>query len=295
MGYFARPSGNHVVPCVVYYHGGAMASGSAFAPEYKTLARVLAHEGIAVVVVDFRNYAVPSAAAPGTDRLRANRKTAQFPGGLNDCYSGLQWVHAHADELRVDPAQIAVCGESGGGNLCLAVTLKCLKMGTTYLLPRGVFSLCPYIAGVWPQHVQNNGILGTSHLDTENNGIFLTLSSGMDAPKGYGIEAFDRRDPLAWPGFATVDDLRGFPRSVICVNECDPLRDEGINFYRRLLAAGADSRCRCAIGTQHGAELMFPVVPDIAMDNVRYIAHFVRGQDTTLLSSTRPGGGRSRL
>ena len=49
---------------------------------------------------------------------------------------------------------------------------------------------------------------------------------------GYGIEAFDERNPLAWPSFATVDDVTGFPPTVINVNECDPLRDEGINFYR---------------------------------------------------------------
>jgi acetyl esterase/lipase len=55
---------------------------------------------------------------------------------------------------------------------------------------------------------------------------------------GYGIEAFEARDPLAWPLFATDDDLRGLPRTVISVNECDPLCDEGVAMYRKLLAAG---------------------------------------------------------
>ena len=44
-----------------------------------------------------------------------------------------------------------------------------------------------------------------------------------------------RQDPLAWPGFATDDDVKGLPPTVISVNECDPLRDEGIGFYRLLI------------------------------------------------------------
>jgi len=59
----------------------------------------------------------------------------------------------------------------------------------------------------------------------------------------YGIEAFDAKDPLAWPAFASEDDVRGLPPTVISVNECDPLRDEGIEFYRLLLRAG----CRRAV------------------------------------------------
>ena len=71
----------------------------------------------------------------------------------------------------------------------------------------------------------------------------------------YGIEAFAEQNPLAWPSFAGVDDVSGFPRTVISVNECDPLRDEGINFYRSLLQAGVPARCRQAMGTMHGTEI----------------------------------------
>ena len=60
----------------------------------------------------------------------------------------------------------------------------------------------------------------------------------------YGIEAFNARNPLAWPSFATREDVEGLPPVVISVNECDPLRDEGIAFYRLLLGAGVPARCR---------------------------------------------------
>ena len=61
-----------------------------------------------------------------------------------------------------------------------------------------------------------------------------------------------------------MDDVTGFPPTVINVNECDPLRDEGINFYRLLLSAGVPARCRQMMGTMHGTEIFSIACPDIS-------------------------------
>jgi len=60
------------------------------------------------------------------------------------------------------------------------------------------------------------------------------------------------------------------------VNECDPLRDEGVEFYRLLLRAGVSARGRVVLGTPHGAELIGIASPDISKDTAASIAHFVR-------------------
>jgi acetyl esterase len=110
----------------------------------------------------------------------------------------------------------------------------------------------------------------------ENNGILLDLHSNYGA-MGYGIESFEARDPLAWPGFATVDDVRGLPPTCISVNECDPLRDEGVNFYRLLLSAGVRASGRQVMGTIHGTEIFPNACPDISQETARSIADFCRG------------------
>jgi acetyl esterase/lipase len=109
----------------------------------------------------------------------------------------------------------------------------------------------------------------------ENEGILLHLHNNRGA-MAYGMQAFKERNPLAWPSFAAVGDVTGFPPTVISVNECDPLRDEGINFYRLLLSAGVPARCRQMMGTVHGTEIFTIACPDISADTARDIAAFTR-------------------
>ncbi|HEY5105805.1 MAG TPA: alpha/beta hydrolase fold domain-containing protein [Caulobacteraceae bacterium] len=253
---FIRPDNAERLPCVYYIHGGGMVTMSCFDGMYRAWGKIIAAQGVAVAMVDFRN-ALRASSAP---------EVAPFPAGLNDCVSGLKWVHAHAAALNIDPARIVVAGESGGGNLTLATGLKLKQDGDLGLI-KGLYALCPYILGQWPSPA--------SASSTENNGIFLDLHNNHGA-MAYGIDAFEARNPLAWPGFATADDVRGLPLTVISVNECDPLRDEGINFYRLLIASGVAARCRQVMGTVHGTEIFAICCPDISRDTASDLANFAR-------------------
>jgi acetyl esterase/lipase len=252
-----RPQGAAILPCVVYLHGGGMTSLSAFDGQYRAWARLVAAHGVVVVAIDFRNAIDPSSAA----------EVAPYPAGLNDCVSGVRWVAANAAALGVDAARIVVAGESGGGNLTLAAGMKLKRDGEAGLLA-GLYAMCPYIAGAWPQDEYPSSF--------ENFGLFADLHNNR-AAMAYGIEAFEARDPLAWPGFASPDDLAGLPPTVISVNECDPLRDEGIGFYRRLLAAGVAARGRVVLGTLHGTEIYALACPEISRDAAAHLASFAKG------------------
>jgi acetyl esterase/lipase len=249
-----RPDNDKTLACVYYIHGGGMASLSSFLGNYRAWGRIIASKGVVVVMVEFRNSLVPSAVP----------EVAPYPAGLNDCVSGLKWTVANASKHGIDPSRIVISGESGGGNLTLATGLKLKREGDLGLV-KGLYALCPYIAGSWPDARYPSSV--------ENNGILLNLHSNHGA-MAYGIEAFKNSDPLAWPGFATKDDVTGFPPTVISVNECDPLRDEGIAFYRLLLSAGVGARGRTVLGTSHGTEIFPTLCPEISHGTAADIAAF---------------------
>ena len=254
---YIRMNDNDPRACVYYIHGGGMQSMSCFDGNYRAWGRVIAGRGVAVAMVDFRNALTPSSAP----------EVAPFPAGLNDCVSGLYWLAANAEKLNVDVGRIIIAGESGGGNLALATGMKLLRDGNIGYV-QGLYALCPYIAGSWP--------LPENPSSTENNGILLNLHNNRGA-MAYGIEEFERKNPLAWPGFATEDDVRGLPHVVVSVNECDPLRDEGVNFYRLLLRAGVPASCRQVMGTIHATEI-FPIAcPEVSHETAHSIARFCFG------------------
>jgi len=249
-----RPEDRVRTACVYYIHGGAMSSLSCFYGNYLAWARIVASFGVTVVMVDFRNAMIPSSAP----------EVAPFPAGLHDCVAGLEWVSTHADALDIDARRIVVAGESGGGNLTLATGML-LKQREQLHLVKGLYALCPYINGHWPDERYPSA--------STYNGVALELHTNRGAV-AYGIDAFLAHNPLAWPGFATLDDVRGLPPTVISVNECDPLRDEGIAFYRLLLAAGVRAKGRVVLGTSHATELYPVTCPEISRDTARDLANF---------------------
>ena len=252
-----RPESDGPLPCVYYIHGGGMAVMSAFDMSYQAWGRMIANQGVAVAMVDFRNCVIPSSAP----------EIEPYPAGLNDCVSGLRWLISQADEFGIDSSRILVAGESGGGNLTLAVGLRLTREGDAGLVT-GLYAMCPYIAGSWPRDDLPSSI--------ENNEVWLDSHSNFGR-MGYGMDAFEAQDPEAWPLFANEEHVQGFPATVISVNECDPLRDEGIAFYRLLLRAGQSAHCRQVMGTIHGGDNMVLPCTDLALATARDVAAFCRG------------------
>lgn len=256
---YIRPDTDEKLPCVYYIHGGGMMVSSCFDELYAAWGRCMARQGVAVAMVDFRN-AMWASSAP---------EIAPFPAGLNDCVSGLKWIHANAEELNIDNDQIIIAGESGGGNLTIATGLKLKQDGDIGLI-KGLYALCPYIAGHWP--------LPENPSSEENEGILLSLHTEQEFSQGaliYGIDAYKNKDPLAWPSFATADDVKGLPKTYIIVNECDPLRDEGVNFYRLLREADVDAQCRQVMGSVHGTEIFLGCI-EISDETAMSIANFCK-------------------
>ncbi|WP_296254292.1 MULTISPECIES: alpha/beta hydrolase [unclassified Pseudomonas] len=88
-----------VTPLVFFIHGGGWVIGNL--DSHDSLCRSLANQsGASVVAVDYR-------LAP----------EQQFPVPLNDCLAALRFVRDNAGELRLDPTNAVVAGDSAGGNM----------------------------------------------------------------------------------------------------------------------------------------------------------------------------------
>ena len=177
----------------------------------------LAATGLVVIGVEFRNAAGKLGPHP-------------FPAGLNDCCSALQWAVANKAPLGI--SKLIVSGESGGGNLTLATTLKAKRDGFLGSID-GVYAQCPYPSAIYGR---KDSPFPSHH---ENEDYFVGGQMSRAVARTYDPSGVNTTNPLAWPAYASVNDLRGLPPHAISVNELDPLRDEGLAYFRKLLAAGS--------------------------------------------------------
>jgi acetyl esterase len=256
--YIVRPTeATGPLPCVLHIHGGGMVILRAAGAAYVRFREELAATGVVVIGVEYRN---------GAGVLGDHA----FPAGLNDCTSALHWANAHRDQLGL--TTITVAGESGGGNLSLATALKAKQDGHLHMID-GVYAMVPYISGTY----------GWSEADrarelpslVENDGYFISCASMEILASVYDPDGSHSEDPLCWPYHATPADLAGLPPHVISVNEVDPLRDEGLAYYRKLLHAGVPATGRTVLGACHGADLMFrAAIPDMYAATIHDIHRF---------------------
>jgi acetyl esterase/lipase len=241
------------VPGVVHLHGGGMTILSAADRAYSLLRDELAAAGMVVVGVEFRNAGGKLGPYP-------------FPAGLDDCASAVRWTHDHRDELGI--GALIVSGESGGGNLTLAVTHRARREGWLDTID-GAYAQCPYISGLWADPPTDLPSL------YENDDYFIGCTVMALLARAYDPEGAHAQNPECWPYSATLDDLKGMPPHVISVNELDPLRDEGLAYYRRLAAAGVAVTARTVNGTCHAGDLIFAAaLPETHLATIRDVKGF---------------------
>jgi acetyl esterase/lipase len=249
-----RPAGTRgPLPGVLHLHGGGMVIEAAADAQYVRWRDELAATGLVVVGVEFRN---------GAGKLGAH----PFPAGLDDCARALQWVSDNKARLGV--SKLIVSGQSGGGNLSLATALKAKRDGRIRHID-GVYAYCPYISGAYARPPSELLSL------RENDGYFVSCAFMAVLARVYDPTGANATNPLAWPYHATADDLRGLPPHVISVNELDPLRDEGLAYFHKLLRAGVSAIGRTINGTCHGGDCIFRgAMPEVYLAAVRDVKGF---------------------
>ncbi len=205
---------------VVYYHGGGWVVGDL--DTHDRPCRLLAAiSGARVLSIDYR-------LAP----------EHPFPAPVDDALAAFLDAVARAGELGIDPARIAVAGDSAGAHLAAVTAQQARASGG----PQPAFQLLIYPV---------TDLLETAaSREKFAEGFFLTKVNMEWYEQQFVGSDGDRRDPRVSPLLA--EDLGGCPPAMVVSAGFDPLRDEGEAYAERLKAAGVHTIARRYPGYTHG-------------------------------------------
>lgn len=231
------PSDAGSQPVLVYFHGGAFFLGSLNTHDH--IARELAKaSGFVVVSVGYR-------LAP----------EHPFPSGLNDCLGVVEWIASHGQaagsKIGWNGKTLAIAGDSSGGNFVAAVAGMAKDKGLNAITHQVMFypSVDLDFDTSRYESLRTNAVgygLETAGLKPFN-AFYLNSGANPDDP---------RVSPIKRP------DMSGLPPALVITAECDPLRDEGEAYARKLTEAGVPTRLHRYEGAGHGFVQFFSWLPE---------------------------------
>jgi acetyl esterase/lipase len=216
-------------PVFIFIHGGGWVLGDY--PTHRRLVRDLVVESGAVAV--FPDY-TPS-------------PEARYPTAINQIYAATKWVSLHDNEIGVNGKNLAVVGNSVGGNMTAAVVLMAkAKNGPAIKLQ----------VLMWPVTDAN---FETGSYKELGEGRFLTRNMMIWFWDNYLPDKNARKEIYASPLQASLEQLQGLPPALIQTAENDVLRDEGEAYARKLNEAGVAVTLTREGGLIHDYGLLNPI------------------------------------
>jgi acetyl esterase/lipase len=218
-----RPKGagkDEILPALIYFHGGGWVIGDL--DTHDVVCRTLANGArCALFSVEYRK-------AP----------EAPFPAAVEDCFASLNFISKNAKSLKINSTQLAVGGDSAGGNLATVMALMARDAGG----PAISFQLL-----IYPGTDQRMG-----HPSIERNGEgYLLTKKGMNYFRGHYLPR--KEDWLDWRASpALAKSLAGLPPAFVLTAGFDPLLDEGRAYAERLKTEGVATAYREYSGMVHG-------------------------------------------
>ncbi|MBJ7996974.1 alpha/beta hydrolase [Bacillus mycoides] len=227
------PSNEGVLPAVVFIHGGGFIGGSVDVVENPC--KALAEKAGAVVIsVDYR-------LAP----------EHPYPAGLTDCFESLIWVYEHAEEIRVNPQQIAISGDSAGGNLSTVCALMDREKGTEMIKFQALIYPSVNMGGVQTEDFN----WSLDQYEIRNHAEIITpLVTALGESSRVLFQIYlqnnaEITDPHVSPLLS--DQLSGMPATLIATAEFDYLKVECEAYAAKLARSGVPTKLIQYNGTDH--------------------------------------------
>jgi len=217
------------LPVFIFIHGGGWVLGDY--PTHKRLVHdLVVHSGAAAVFVDY-----------------SRSPEAKYPTAINEIYAVTEWVAEHGDEIGVDGKNLAIAGNSVGGNMSAVTCLMAKDKGG----PAIKFQLL-----LWPVTDADFNRASFKEYAEER---FLTANMMKWMWDNYLPEEEKRKEYYATPFNATLDNLKGLPPALVQLAENDILYDEGLDYARKLDEAGVPTLIQTFNGFIHDFGLLNPL------------------------------------
>jgi acetyl esterase len=215
--------GPETLPLFVNMHGGGFILGNAEMDD-PFMPKVAETAGVKILNVDY-------SLAP----------QQPFPKALNECYGVVKYAKEHPEEFGIDSGNIAVGGQSAGGNLGAAICLLDAE--------RHELGLKALILDYPPLDLHTDPYLKPR----PKKAIPPRVARVFDAAYSGSREA--AKNPLISPYFATASQLGSFPPTVIISAGQDSLAAEEAVFRDKLVSAGVPVTYKLFEGCRHGFTL----------------------------------------
>ena len=156
---------------------------------------------------------------------------APFPKAINECYAVVKYAQNNPEEFGIDPQKIAVGGHSAGGNFSAAVGLKNAQTGELNI--KGLILDYPPLDVYTDSYAKpkGRGFLAT---------FIMTPKSGRLFDACYCLNKEERKNPLISPVYASKEQLKNYPPTLIITAGKDLLCPEAELFRDKLIEAGVD-------------------------------------------------------
>lgn len=221
-----KPEGaKNGLPLLVYFHGGGFVLGNAAGYEGQSM-RLAQDIGCAVLFPEYR-------LAP----------EHPFPAALLDAINTLNWAHAHANEIGIDPSRIAVAGDSAGGNLAANMAIA----SRDGRVPKLALQVLFYPVTDYRGHFGSGPKF--SSREEFAKGFWLDRTAQEWFARSYLQRPEDAHDSRT--SILLQSDMSGLPPALVITAAYDPLRDEGEAYARKMEAAGVAVTHWCIEGMIH--------------------------------------------
>jgi len=204
------PRAAAALPVILYIHGGGWVFGSPLTHD-RLIRELAVGSGSAAVFPDYQR-----------------SPEARYPLSIEECWTVARWVVDQGSKHGLDPARMAIVGDSVGGNMSAAITLLAKERGGVRFSAQVLF------------YPATDASFETPSYHRFAEGYHLRRDTMKWFWDQYTTDAAERAEITVSPLRASTAQLAGLPRALVITGEADVLRDEGEAYAAKLRSAGVD-------------------------------------------------------